>query len=199
MSRRNLSGKGYFHSSGGGGSSTTWSATDKNSGITLSGGNLTAHASTTVNQLGRATTSETTGKFYWENLINAASNLGVGIANSSEVTGNYLGVSTNGIGYYNNNVVLRNNATVTNLATFSATNTVDIAVDIGGGLIWWRVNNGNWNNNASANPATGTLGITYSITGAIFPAYSPNVTSDGITTAFGNFTRTPPSGFTNLP
>src|SRR6187455_1824221 len=47
---------------------TTWSTTDKTASLTLSGGNLTATASATLQGV-RTADRQVTGKFYWEVLV----------------------------------------------------------------------------------------------------------------------------------
>lgn len=150
----------------------TLSATHKNSNITLSNGNLTAsqtgNASNDWSAV-YASKSASSGKFYWETVITTAdaSNCAVGFGSSVCDTsgGSYTGAAnteTEGwIGgsqawwMYNNNSV----------ATWGAWNSGDrvcIALDITNKKVWGRVNNGNWNNSGTANPATGVGGYDWS-------------------------------------
>ena len=64
--------------------------------------------------------------------------------------------------------------------------------------IWIRKNNGNWNNDPSANPTTNTGG--YTLTGIGVPVVPFGVAdNNGVLFNFGasSFAQTPPSGFTN--
>ena len=190
---------------------TAWSATNKNSRIVLSNGSLTATADTSVtntHEVGWADGSFTTGqKIYWEVHVDAlGGDVGVGVVNSSasHADGDFLGSYTDAIGEYENGAVWYNFGEVaTANPTFAAGDTVCVAVDFNAGLIWWRTNAGNWNNSGTADPSTGTGGITVGITGALFPAYSvkyDGTTQSAVTANFGatTFAHTMPSGFSSL-
>lgn len=190
---------------------TAWSATNKNSRIVLSNGGLTATADTSAtntHEVGWADGSFTTGqKIYWEVHVDAlGGDVGVGVANSSaaHADGDFLGSYTSAIGEYENGAVWYNFGEVaTANPTFAAGDTVCVAVDFSAGLIWWRTNAGNWNNSSTADPSTGTGGITVGITGALFPAYSvkyDGTTQSAVTANFGatTFAHTMPSGFSSL-
>ncbi len=75
-----------------------------------------------------------------------------------------------------------------------------MAFDIASHLIWFRVNGGNWNNNASYDPATATGGISFTSLGTTYACIDviDNVTTGIVTTNFGAaaFTYGVPSGFT---
>src|SRR5215207_10815599 len=86
-----------------GSSAVTWSSIDKNPAIQLSNGNLTATREVgSAHAIGRATLSRTTGDYYFESTIGSASDVAVGLANSSQLlSGDYLGNSPHSIAYYN--------------------------------------------------------------------------------------------------
>lgn len=147
-----------------------WNASQKNSDITLSGSpSLTATMTTTSNYATvYAAESNTTGKFYWEMVLTGtgvtAGDSGAGIGNiaSSTALGQYLGIGTDTLGWFAGGNVY-SNATSNGLAntgwaTYTTPAHLCFALDMVNKLIWGRVTNGNWNANASANPATGTLG-----------------------------------------
>jgi hypothetical protein len=72
------------------------------------------------------------------------------------------------------------------IETWTAGSVVDVAVDLGGAVIWFRVSGGNWNNSGTANPATGTGGVSLStMTGvgstAYYPAATWEITNDEYT------------------
>lgn len=93
--------------------------------------------------------------------------------------------------------------TVSTIATWAATNVLCVAIDIDNMLIWFRNGSGNWNNNASANPATGTLGIKCQniLHGAdstlVWPAVNMGNTSATVLHLLAaDFAQSVPSGFT---
>jgi hypothetical protein len=59
------------------------------------------------------------------------------------------------------------------LQTWGNNDIIDIAIDNNTNLLWVRVNGGNWNNNPSANPATGSNGIV-TIVGPFYPVLCPS-------------------------
>jgi hypothetical protein len=58
------------------------------------------------------------------------------------------------------------------LQTWGNNDIIDIVIDNNTNLLWVRVNGGNWNNNPSANPATGSNGIV-TIGGPFYPVLCP--------------------------
>lgn len=184
----------------------TWSTTDKWSGITLSGGNLTA---TYSSQGGvRATDKQISGKYYFEITATnfSGSTTAVGIATSTQgVTG------TDGP----TNVNARTVVAVTNavyidgvtqgnlLGAISNGTLICVAVDLDNKFLWFRLGAaGNWNGNAGYNPATpsGGLSIAHFTTAyAAYPYAFLQASGATITANFGDsaFTGTVPSGFTS--
>jgi hypothetical protein len=91
------------------------------------------------------------------------------------------------------------------LGARAAGDIIGIALDLGARLIWFRVApSGNWNGSGTANPATGTGGV--SIAGLGSPAITPlyamasfAASADAATGNFGDtaFSGTVPSGFTS--
>lgn len=204
MSRRLLSGKGYFHS-GGGGSFTTFDPSNKSTHITLSGGNLVATSgagsgnATSV----RSVASHTTGKFYCEFTLTtgSAGSDGCGICNSSFVFDGpaFLGGNTAVGGSYFNDNSINGIAGITGAGTFTSGDVIGMAVDVGAALIWFRKNGGLWNADAVANPAIGTNGGGVSAAGALFAAVEGEVSGNVWTANFGAtaYAQTPPIGFGN--
>ena len=188
----------------GGGASSTWNPADKAASVTLSGGDLIA---TYSDGLGssyhnvRSTDGKSTGKLYSEHTLFASntSQRSIGIATSSASLTDYGGKTTASIAYYMDGTVYYNDGLVTTIQTTTSGQRVDMAVDLGGGLIWWRTNGGNWNNDGSADPATGTGGITLGVTGTRFVMTSlRNIsTPDSDTAVFSSasWAGTAPSGF----
>lgn len=184
----------------------TWSATNKYAGVTLSGGGVTATADATVTTEGGFSDTAITGKKYWETTLTVAdvSQSSLGFANSSMNLNTYLGGDTNGVGYFGSTgQVFVNFGVIGTFATYAAGAVICWAVDVPNGKFWARVNGGNWNNDASANPATNTNGVAITITGTIMPAYEvlgSVTTPNSVTANFGAtaFAFTAPAGFGNL-
>jgi hypothetical protein len=171
-----------------GGPSATFDSANKFQ-ITLSNGDLTMVNSVGAGNFGmaRGTASHATGKYYLEFLVDAydGNQLGIGVCNSSQV----IGAS-----------VLANsaNAVITIGAGSVFSNSSDLGLFAGAAIA-----NGNfiWNNNGSANPATGAGGYDISgvVSGSVFPiAESQSSGSSGTLNAGGSaYNQTPPSGFGN--
>lgn len=182
---------------------TTWNPSDKSSGVTLSGGNLTV--STGTNYAGvRAVGGLTSGKYYFEitcttwngnqcqvGLANAGASLG---SVSNPGTGIVGVISADGSIYINGNPV----GAGIGIGTNANGAIIGIAVDLNGGLAWFRAApSGNWNGNAAYAPG-GSGGVNIStITGAIFPYLTAGFYTSTFTANFGNsaFTGAVPSGF----
>lgn len=179
---------------------TTWDANNKSSTEALSGGNLVATSS------GVGTVSATrlmTGPTYFEvTPTTLTGTVAVGLVNRSYnmASGTILGTDNNGIGYKSSGAVVLNNVTLSTIATYAAGNIIGVAVDLQNRLVWFRVGTGNWNNSATANPATGSGGIDYSTMAltSLFPAAGGNATGAVMTAAFTGFTNTAPSGFSSV-
>ncbi len=157
----------------------------------------------------------TSGKYYRENTIDVLTaggqgngTWGVGIARHQSsigplVSGGFIGdAGNNGIGYFpfSGNVV-RNAGTITTIMTGAAGDVICEAYDADNKRVWWRNGSGNWNNDASANPATNTNGIDCSAVQSgvykVGPAFCVESTTGKCTTNFGQtaFTYGAPSGF----
>lgn len=187
----------------------TWNPADKNSDLALSNGNLTFAQGTTFAYEGlRATTSHSTGKYYFEVTLVTMFDafVQVGIGNASQVLTQKVG----GTGLNSVGAMATDRGTYLN-NTFSATwaaagavagDIVGVAVDFGNSNIWFRKINGgtpqNWNNSGSADPATNTGGFSISTlnAGPYFPMASADTAADSMTANFaGSFIAAAPSGF----
>jgi len=178
---------------------TTWNPSDKGVGVTLSGGNLEVTSS--VNDKGvRAIASASSGLKYYEALITVGvTSMQVGLANSSYPLTNWLGDSTNSVGYSAAGPVYRDGVIAT-IATYTIGDTICIAADLSNSRIWLRVNSGNWNNSGTADPVTNVGGIDISaISGPIFPACSASGTTRKWTANFGGsaYAQSVPTGYGN--
>lgn len=190
---------------------STWSTTDKNANVTLSGSNLIATA-TGVGGL-RGKDPKRTGKYYLEytstTTQNNSSTFGFAAAksalNTSQPAATVLVQSLGG------QILLTDNfgTTIGGQPSLSAAITTGTllcaAIDLDNARCWFRSGAaGNWNGNAANNPATGVGGVSLAAVGLGqgFDAYpfaffgaSPN----SITANFGGsaFTGTVPSTFTS--
>ncbi len=170
----------------------------------LSAGNLkaTATAAPAAGQQARSTTARNTGKYYIEFTPNTkAGTIGVGLVSQLHTTATYQGNDLFGMAWLSTSTFVWNNATKGTWNTWPVNHVIAFAVDLDGQLAWGKdiTAAGNWNNNGSANPATGTLGVTFNTLRqqSWMVGVNPFTTSDAITVNFGAtaFTGTPPSGF----
>lgn len=190
----------------------TWSTTQKNAGSTLSNGNLTASCNnaTSNNYPGFALAGATTGKYYWEVVVNFSTGgnqlqIGIGNTATSTTTGQYLGIGTDTIGYGANGVLGYGSTTIT-VGTFVSGNRICFALDLVNKALWVRVGTtGNWNNNASNNPATNTGGFAIPSTvyaSPVVPAYNlcNNTIPDNVVASFSSasWAGAAPSGFVSM-
>lgn len=187
----------------------TWNPADKNASVTLSGGNLTASAtpaSTGVGALNaRATAAVGDGKWAFQAVyssINDNEYDAIGLCNASASLNDNLGNNTHGIGFYLYGYMYGNTVLTSGLTQANVGDTITIAWSKSGStvLVWVRVNAGNWNNNASANPATGAGGLSVGnyLYGDLYACFGVGIASTGgTTTATADFDGpfTLPSGF----
>lgn len=184
---------------------TTWNGSDLLR-VSLSNGNLTFTG--TSNQGGvRSTDSKTSGKWYYEAIINTnvASDTGVGIANGSVA---FTALASNAGGgviaftdFSSGAILVNGSASGKTLGIASNGDRIDVAFDVTGQLFWARRNGGNWNGTVGADPATGTGGISFSGLGAVAMFAAGTVSTGTVVTAnFGAtaFSGTVPSGYTAL-
>jgi hypothetical protein len=167
-------------------SPTVFDPETANAGGTLSNGNLTWTSNSSAgDQSVYSSTYKTAGKWYLE-----CSHANVGNNNSR------IGLS-GPLGVQQINDMFRNQGDhgVSGMAT-------DLAIDLDNMKCWGRNGTGNWNGNASADPASNTLGfsLTPALAGSCF--FYVDSASDSAnptwTVNFGAtaFARTVPSGFT---
>lgn len=100
----------------------------------------------------------------------------VGLANTS--VGTNVGATTNSIGLVAaTGAVLFNNGSLGTVAPnrMGGDDVLALEVDLDNKLTWWKVHGvTDWNNNPSADPATGVGGLSYSSAGTMYPAWSTN-------------------------
>ena len=179
---------------------------NKGAGITLSGGDLIATKSSGTGwQMARATAGKTTGKYYFEATWNefSGSFVGIGLGDQDASVNNFFGADGNGLIVINNGEVYAIGALLTTIQTSAEGQVSGFAFDADAKLVWMRTNGGNWNNNGSANPATGVGGIAFpgSMSGTYYAGLGvQNSPNDQMTANFGAtaFAGTPPSGYGTL-
>lgn len=128
-------------------------------------------------------------------------NYAFGVGTRSTDLNDYIG-STDGqsVAITNEgNYMTNDNTYTTGLPTFgNIGDIIDVAIE-GGAYMWYRVNGGDWNGNASIDPATSTIGLEIN-TFTYYPAITlwgfngPSVVSVYETSPYGL-----PSGFTQIP
>ena len=192
---------------------TAFNPSDKESHITLSGGNLTATGTAGWTGSVRTVNSQAAGKFYWEckGSTFAQSQSGVGMFTSavaiasvvsSVVTGT-CGLSENGLVYVGGftTITVGGVSTSINFGTIASGTVICVAVDLTAKLIWFRLGAaGNWNNSATRDPAAGTGGVSIPSFGGANAAF-PVASFGGNDVLIGNFGDSAfvgvvPAGFT---
>lgn len=142
-----------------------------------------------------------TGPSYFEMIPLVSSGVvGIGVASFEYAHGAAaLGTGLLNVVYNNNGQVRFNNTTLTTISPFEQGDRISVAYHPTYQLIWFKVNAGSWNNNGSANPATGVGGIDVSAFtgGRASPACSFSVAGAAVKGIFAaaDFAYTPPTGF----
>lgn len=177
-----------------------WNAADI-SGVTLSGGNLTATATGAGGV--RENMGLSSGKYYWETTLGTwtNTNTNVGIASATAVLSSVAGSASQAVFIFRNGDIWVNGGNSgVNLGIRASGDTMGIALDVGAQLIWFRVApSGNWNGNAGYAPGgTGGIGVS-ALTGSLYPLFSSNTAGEAVTANFGasGFSGSVPAGFTS--
>jgi hypothetical protein len=174
-----------------------------NANVTLSGGNLTVAHANTSQAFARSIHQRSTGKFYFEAtaVTWANSNDGCGVARSTATAANLTTAGTNCSSIFRSgNIYANGSNSGTSLGAIANGDRIGVAIDLDNQMIWFRKNNGNWNNSGTANPATNTGGISISSYPSMAPHCSFDSTGSQVTTfnlGASAFTDTVPSGFTS--
>jgi hypothetical protein len=152
---------------------------------------------------GVRTTRPLSGLSYFSGVITTLTGTPqIGIAQTNWDNTTALGTGTNTVGYQPSGAVRNNNATLATIGTYVQGDRIDVAINAADRLIWFRVNNGNWNNNVANDPATNTGGIDYSsITGlgTMMAAISASLTGNVWTMQFSTpFTNAAPTGYVSI-
>lgn len=175
--------------------------THTNAGVTLSESNVRMTGDGSSNwRSSFGDRSVASGKWYWEFQVMVASGGSVlcGVsADRSTTTGNYVGATVASWGFGQSGQRFTNGGGATISTAPVATDVIMVAIDVGGGKIWFG-KNGTW---ISGNPAAGTgpdfSGVTGSAFypgGAVFQSNSLRLHTDPATQAYAA-----PAGFTAGP
>ena len=189
----------------------TLNPSDAVSGAIFVWSNLIAQMATTAGAV-RATKALGGLKYYWETWtledVSLITDYGyAGIANGSfTLTSASLGADTNGVGIKSDlGAIKLNGSTLATIGGFSASgNVCQIAVDGTAKRLWARINGtGNWNNDASADPATGANGLDISsISGSLYPTLWAAAQAQydyAVNLGALSFRFTAPTGFVGVP
>jgi hypothetical protein len=175
-------------------------------GIVLSNGNRTVTHGTTNNGAGvQSTTTLSSGKYYFEIKVQTSFGNAEGFGIKTNLGGTFIegvGNAPNGVGvsYGTGTTKIYTNSVDSGKALgVTAVNDVfGAAIDLTARLVWFRRNNGNWNGDAAADPATGANGVVVPA-GALSPyvRFTNSGATDVQAANFGQaaFAFTPPSGF----
>ena len=189
-----------------------WSLAHCAATIALTGKNLTATKNTASTEVSvYAVQGVIGGKWYWEVTMTSANQNATapGIGNTGSTTANFVGATTDTMGWYQSGGFFSNNASIATWATWGTSGVLlCFALDLVNNKIWGRVGAaGNWNNAAigSQNPANNTGGV--AVPSAVFASpVVPGLTLFNQTTpdkgiaAFdsGSWAGVPPGGFSDL-
>lgn len=186
---------------------TTFNPADHDAAFVLSGGNLSADDTTSLTGYvnGRATDFKSSGKWYFEITVNAnnatfGSNgaVAAGVGNNAAALTGAPGSDPGAACYYPwTGLTFIHGGTGTIQSDTTAGHVMQIAVDLTGNLIWWKINVSTWNNSGPADPATGVGGLSIAAITGPFTPFAGLLQTGSITANFGAsaFAFTPPAGF----
>lgn len=152
--------------------------------------------------VGRTYYGYSSGKYYLETTIDALMSdyLIIGVTNISQAIDQYIGSNAyTGLAYDSRNFIYP--GVISGPGSSSVTDIICIAYDFTNKLIWFRINNGQWNAGGSDDPSTGVGGYSFSsVTGDCYPSFCTKTAGVTTTTNFGSsaYTFTKPTGFSNF-
>ena len=181
--------------------------------VTLSNGNLTATRSNTSTAAAgaRSLVSSNVGKQYFEVTAGVHNGVNDAVAVVGPATSYATALTGQGglIAFLGGNIWINSASTGKSIGAVVAGDVVGIAVDWGPGtptpsLSWVRKNNGSWNGDPTANPATGVGGVAGSGTGLagnpmLLFGNTGSASGNTMTANFGQtaYANAAPAGFTN--
>lgn len=181
-----------------------WSPTDKSVAINLSLRNTLATRDASSSGLYRSCRAQTghgTSKRYFEIEVTVGSVGGLqtvmGVGTTAATLADYVGFDTFGYGINEGGEILHGGPGPGLLPAFNTGDILRFAVDLDAHLIWLSVVGLDWNDDPTANPATGVGGLTIA-SGTYFPMFSGASDTQASTLNVGHtgFAGTVPSGFT---
>lgn len=173
-------------------------------GVSLSNGNRDAAAPSTAGAaLGAQNMAS--GKWYFELKVLAVGSgypgLEVGFATSAlSLTTADMTHTSNAVGVQQDGALAANGSNIGGGPGGPAVgDVIRFAVDVGASKVWVAKNGGTWNASGTANPATASGGIVFSITGAggYYTAYSSNGSNSHVSLQTAN-TYPAPAGFSSI-
>lgn len=187
----------------------TWNSADKSSQIALSISDTKATRDGSANAWYgvRSTQSVASAKVHFEFVVNSQVTAGlnpIGFGNASGSLISYVGSNVNSFGWASDGTFFRAGSTGTALNTYAVGDVCAIEMDATAELFWGKnfTAGGNWNNDAGADPATGTGGRSFSTCdpGPWFLMWTANKAADALTINTGGsaYSVTPSSGFGNI-
>ena len=192
------------------GTPDAWNIYDKSANITLSNSDKTATLSSSVAAGVRSTQKRThnvPGKYYFEFLVNntaGAFSARVGLSNFAQT----LTTTTDTLNVGLSDGVIRRASTILGDATDETIVNGDVIccawntqTSVGNSAIWVRLNNGDWNNTPTSDPATGVGGLATGVLPDVDYAlwFYGTTTASSVTvrTETAEFSYAGPSGFTS--
>lgn len=166
--------------------------------VTLSGSDYIATKTSAPDAFTLAQTNASfiTGKHYFSfmpDTIGSAPNYGMGISASNSNLDDYIGNDTDSTGYFSSGPVYIGGINQGSISAYTAGQRIDMALDKDNNKVWFRANNGNWDNNAGHDPATNTGGFAIAVNTS-FASMSMLKQNDA--GEFINAAGVVPSGFT---
>ena len=181
-----------------------WSAADKTTTVALSNSDKTATTSASNAAVRSSTThlnGPTTGKYYVEFAGNVVGSYSCEIKDTASPLATTSGSTV--VNSVTGNIVVGGTASGLSLGVFASGDILCMAWDAGAERIWFRKNSGLWNNNAAADPATGTNGLDVSATytdnivvALWLVAFNASASAVTVRTELADLTYTGPSGWT---
>ena len=181
-----------------------WNVEDKSANITLSNSDKTAITSSATAAGVRSTQSNLlgptgTGKYYSEFLVSTVGSGNVGLNTSTATVTNAVPASY--VNFVTGNIIVGGAGSGYSLGAIASNDIIGLALDAATKKIWFRKNSGLWNNDASADPITGTNGVTTSFANDIAVKLWVNPAASGVDvtlrTESAEFTYYGPVGFTS--
>jgi hypothetical protein len=190
---------------------TTWSATDKQSGLGFTDGSTHLAVAGTLGTAStwasiRSVASKSSGKFYFEVTPTAAGPILIGVDDGTTPLTDFVGADAGGWGYYNSPATYHSGGGVagTTPVIYGANDTIGVAVDMDNRTIeWLKIASGSSTAVSIGKTANNTLPakamyamVTTKDAGSPAPAFTANFGADVVNKPFKN--AAPPTGFGNL-